>query len=160
MGRKENPIRREDSENLAKCRIVRRAKYTREYVVRQFKQSFVDDRFDLENPIQTKAEFSHAIAVMDKIGRREEEYWVGSRFAASMWMYTKAVVCNGQGPMQNYRLLKFRSIMKAVNWVCDNALDEQMKVSELTISCQEAKVLEALQYDLGVPGFSKGFQFA
>ena len=59
------------------------------------KQSFVDDRFDLENPIQTKAEFSNANAVMDKIGRREEEDWVGSRFAASMWMYTKAVVCNG-----------------------------------------------------------------
>ena len=72
-----------------------RAKYTREYVLRQFKQSFVDDRFDLENPIQTKAEFSYAIAVMDKIGRREEEDWVGSRFAASMWTYTKAVVCNG-----------------------------------------------------------------
>ena len=66
----------------------------------------------------------------------------------------------GQEAVQNYRLLKFRSIMKTVNWVCDNALDEHMKVSELTISCQDAKVVEALQYDLGVPGFSKGFQFA
>ena len=72
-----------------------------------------------------------------------------------MWLYTKAVVCNEQEPMQNYRLLKFRSVMKAVNWVCDNALDEHMKVSELTISCQEAKVLEALQYDLGVLDFRR-----
>ena len=30
-------------------------------------RSFVDDRFDLENSIQTKAELSYSIAVMDKI---------------------------------------------------------------------------------------------
>ena len=46
---------------------------------------------------------------------------------------------------------KFRSIMEAVNWVCDDALDEHVWVSELTISCPEAKVLEALQYDLANP---------
>ena len=40
----------------------------------QFEQSFVDNRFDLENAIQTKAEFSNAIAVMDKIGEWEEEH--------------------------------------------------------------------------------------
>ena len=35
--------------------------------------------------------------------------------------------------MQNY--------MAAVKWVCDDALDEHVWVSELTISLQEAKVL-------------------
>ena len=44
------------------------SQYTKEYIVRQFWQSFVDDKFQMENAIQTKAEFSHAIAVMDKIG--------------------------------------------------------------------------------------------
>ena len=50
--------------------------------------------------------------------------------------------------MQEYKLLKVRSIMEAVNWVCDDALDDHEWVSELTISCEEAKVLEAQQYDL------------
>ena len=41
--------------------------------MRQFWQSFVDDRFNSEHAIQTKAEFSSAIAVMDKIGGWEKE---------------------------------------------------------------------------------------
>ena len=35
--------------------LSERAKCTREYVFRQFWQPFVDDKFDLENAIQTKA---------------------------------------------------------------------------------------------------------
>ena len=54
--------------------------------LKKFWQSSVDDRFDLDNAIQTKAEFSHAIAVMDKLEGWEEENWVGSRLAASMWI--------------------------------------------------------------------------
>ena len=41
--------------------------------------------------------------------------------------------------------------MEEVNLVCDDALDDNVWVSELTISCHEAKVLEALQYDLANP---------
>ena len=123
---------------------------TREHVLRQFWQSFVDDRFDLDIAIQTKAEFFYATVVMDKIGGLEKD-WVGSRFAAGMWTFSKAVIRNGQNNMQNYRLLQFRSITEAVNWVCDDALDDHVWVSELTISCQEAKVLEALQYDFTHP---------
>ena len=85
---------------------------------------------------------------MDKIEGWEEESWVGSRFAASIWIYTKAVICNGQNNMQDHWLQLFRSIMEAVNWVCDDALDDRVWVSELTISCQERKVLKTLQYDL------------
>ena len=82
---------------------------------------FVEDKFDLDNAIQTKAEFSYAIAVMDKTGGWEEEEgkqenWVGPIFAASMWIFTKAVVCNGQNHMQNYRTFKKGSIMEVVNW--------------------------------------------
>ena len=36
----------------------------------------------------------------------EDESWVGSRFAASMWIYQKAVICNGQDNMQEYRSLQ------------------------------------------------------
>ena len=65
-----------------------------------------------------------------------------------MWIYAKAVVCNGKNHMQNYTIFKFRSIMEAINWVCDDALDEHVWVSERTIPSQEVTVLEALQHDL------------
>ena len=129
-----------------------RVKLTREFVVKQFWTSFVEDKFDLENAIQTKAELSHAISVMGRIcgweGQEgEQENWVGPRFAASMWIHTLAVVRNGQNYMQNFRFFKLRSVMEAVNWVCDDALDEHVWVSEQTISLQDTKVLEAVQYD-------------
>ena len=55
----------------------------------------MEDKFELDNAIQTQAEFSYAIAVMDRIGgwkeeESEQENWVGPRFAASMWIYTKS----------------------------------------------------------------------
>ena len=65
--------------------LSERAKCTREYVLRQFRQSFVENGFDLVNAIQTKTLFSSAIAVMDKIGGWKEKDWVGSRFAARIW---------------------------------------------------------------------------
>ena len=58
------------------------AKFTREYVVKQFWTFFAEDKFDLD-AIQTKAEFSYAIAAMDRIGGWEEgdeqENWVGAK---------------------------------------------------------------------------------
>ena len=100
--------------------LSERAKCAREYVLRQFWQSFVDDRFDLKNVSQTKADFSYAIAVVDTIGGWEEEDLVLSRLAACMWINTKAVVCNRQDHIQTYRLLKFRSFIEVVTWVCDD----------------------------------------
>ena len=90
-----------------------------------------------------------AMAVMVRIGGWEEEegeehHWVGPRFAASMWIYTKVVICNGQNHMQNNRIFKLRSIMEAVNWVSDDALDEHVWLSEHAISLQEAKVFGSL----------------
>ena len=96
------------------------------------------DRFDLDNAIHTEAEFSYAIAAMEKLKDGKKKVWVGSRFAASMWVYIKAEICNDQDNMQEYSLLKFRSIMEAENWVCDDALDDHVWASELTISLQEA----------------------
>ena len=68
------------------AQLSARARFTREDVLKQFWQSFVDDRSDLDNAIQTKAEFSWAIAVMDKIGGWEEGDRVESRFASNMWI--------------------------------------------------------------------------
>ena len=79
-----------------------RAKYTREHVLSEFWQIFVEDKLVLRETTHThahaqpKSAFSHAIAVVDKIeGWEEEEKWVGSRFAACMWIYTEAVLCDG-----------------------------------------------------------------
>ena len=45
-----------------------------------------------------------------------------------------AVICNSQDNIQEYRLLKFRSCMETASSVCDDALDDCVRVSELTIS--------------------------
>ena len=52
--------------------LTEKTRFTREYVVRQIWQIIVDDKFDLENAIQTNAEFSYAMRVIDEIGRWEE----------------------------------------------------------------------------------------
>ena len=92
---------------------------------------------------------------MDRIGGWEEgdeqENWVGARFVSSIWIYTKAVVCNGHSHMQNFIINKLRSILEAVSWVCDDACDDHVLVSEMTIARQKAKVLEAFQYDIEIP---------
>ena len=43
--------------------------------------------------VQPKAVFSYVMTVMDKIsGWEDEEKWVGSKFGACMWIYTKRVL--------------------------------------------------------------------
>ena len=82
---------------------------------------------------------------MDKIEGWEEEKLVGSSFAACMWIYTKAVLCDGQENTQDYlRQGLYPS-------VCDDALEDHEWVSELTISIQETEVLVALNHDIEVP---------
>ena len=56
---------------------------------------------------------------------------MGPRLAAS-GSTQKAVVCKGQNHMQNERIFKLRYMMEAVNWVCDDAIDEHVSVSEQT----------------------------
>ena len=43
-----------------------------------------------------KATFSFAMTVMDKVEGWNEEQWVGSYLPACMWIYTKAVLCDGR----------------------------------------------------------------
>ena len=95
------------------------------------RQIFVDDRplprdaTDLQANAQPKAVFSHVMTVMDKIcGWGEEEKWVGSLFADSMWVYTKCVLCDGQETTQNFMERRMLSIVESVNWVCEEVLEE------------------------------------
>ena len=59
------------------------------------------DEFDLDNAIQTNAEFSDAVAVMARHGGwkdgDEQKKWVGARFAASMRIYTQGTTCKTLG---------------------------------------------------------------
>ena len=78
-------------------------------------------RHDLDNAIQTKAEFSNALSVMDRIGgwegNEERRNEVGVEFASCMWICTKAVVCDGRTPdLERENLLKRKldSIIHAV----------------------------------------------
>ena len=47
------------------------------------------------------------MTVMDRIcGREDEEQWLGSKFAACVWIYTKEVLTSGQKPtpeMEEYQ---------------------------------------------------------
>ena len=96
------------------------------------------------NAIQTKAGFSDAIAMMDRIGGWEEgneqEKRVGARFAASLWIYSKDVVCDGHRNMQAFRVNRVNATMEAVHLVCDDVLEEHERVSEFSLALQETKV--------------------
>ena len=71
----------------------------REYVLREFWAICVDDRslysdaINKHANVQSKAVSSYAMTMMDKIcGWIAEEKWMGSKFAACMWIYTKMVL--------------------------------------------------------------------
>ena len=71
--------------------------------------------------VQSKAVLSYAMTLMDKIrGWEDEERWVGSKFAACMWIYAKETWTKGQnfGPEQEeYFKKRMLSIMICRNWV-------------------------------------------
>ena len=110
-------------------------------ILTQFWTSYVKNEFELTNSIQTKAEFSNAIAVMCRIGgcneADDEGSQIGAIFAASMWIYTKAVACNGQQHLANFRINTMSSIMEAVSWVCIYFQEDHDWISEFSLSLQE-----------------------
>ena len=65
-----------------------------------------------------RATISFAMTVMDKLEGWNDEKWVGSMFAASMWIYTKAELCDwrGRDPPMDLRK-KFTIIMESASWV-------------------------------------------
>ena len=105
-----------------------------------------------ETKTQSKGMFSYAMTVMDKIdGWENEEKWVVSKFAASMWIYTKTVLCDGQASTQDFLRRRLLSIVESVNWVCEESFEEHEWVSEHTISMQEEEILEGLDFGIDVP---------
>ena len=108
--------------------------------------TFVDDRPFLgearitETNAQSKAVFSYAMTVMDKVdGWEDEEKWVGSNFAACMWIHTTCVLCDGQESTQDYLERRLLSIMESVIWVCEEALEEHDWVSPLSTALKKKK---------------------
>ena len=80
-----------------------RAMQLREYTLKEFCENFVDDRpfgadaICRQVNVQSEAVFSYPMTLMDKIrGCEDEERWVGSMFAACMWVYTKEAFTSGQ----------------------------------------------------------------
>ena len=125
------------------------------YVLNENWQIFVDvrpvprDAINSYANVQPKAVFSYAMTVMDKIcGWGEEPHWVGFLFAACIWIYTTAVLCNGHDSTQEFLRRRMLSIMESVSWVCEE--EEHEWVSPLTISLKE-EVLAELDYESSIP---------
>ena len=97
----------------------------REYTLTEFLEIFVDDRpFGVDSinrqvNVQSKAVFSYAMTLMDKIrGCADEKSWVGSKFAACMWIYTKEALTGGQildREQEEYLKKRIMSIMLCTN---------------------------------------------
>ena len=68
-----------------------------------------------------------------------------------MWIYTKAVLCDGQESLQGYLGRRLLTIMESVIWVCDETMEGHEWVSELTVSMQENEILVAPNYEIEVP---------
>ena len=120
-----------------------RAMQLREYTLKEFWEIFVDDRpfgtdsTNREANVQSKAVLSHAMTQIDKIrGWEDEESWVGSKFAACMWIYTKEALTGGQildRVQVEYLRKRIKSIMLCTSWVCAGAFVDHEWVSSRTI---------------------------
>ena len=80
--------------------LSHKARNTREHVLLRCWQDCVADRFGRREGVPPntlappKSVFSYEMTVMDKVEGWNEEEWAGSRFAACMWIHTKAVLCD------------------------------------------------------------------
>ena len=92
------------------------------------------------------------MAVMDKVEGWKEEQWVGSFLAASMWMYTKAALCDGRKcdpPLDLRSILAI--IIESVSWVTEDFLWDHEWITETKVTVKESLILVALHYDIEVP---------
>ena len=95
--------------------------------------------------VQSKAVFSYAMTFMDKIrGWEDEESWVGSKFAACMWICTKEALTGGQildWVLEEFLRKRVMSMMLCTNWVRAGAFVDHEWVSTRTIFQQEEEFL-------------------
>ena len=99
-----------------------------------------------------KATFSFAMAVMDKVEGWNEKKWVGSYLVACMWIYTKAVLCDGRMRHPPLDLQPFLGLfVERASWVTEDFLWEHEWIMETNVTSKENVILEALNYDVDVP---------
>ena len=100
-----------------------------------------------------KATFTYALTLMDKVGRWNDEEWIGPTFAACMKIYTKAVCnkkrCSGEPSLD----LDFAQgiIGESVTWVTEVCLWEHEWIIGTDVTLKENEVLETLNYEIEVP---------
>ena len=132
------------------------AKKKREYVLQKMWQDCVADKFGRRDEIppnalaEPKSVFSYAMTVMVKVDGWNEEKWVGSKFAACMWIHTKAAQSAGQGRSPEGLRQVLVIIMEYVTWVCEDLWEHEW-VTEPNVLWKENEILEALKFDLDVP---------
>ena len=77
------------------------------------------------------------MTLMDKIrGWEDEDSWVGSEFAACMWIYTKEALKGGRTldrVEEEYLRKSLMSLMLCTNWVCAGAFVDHEWVSSRTL---------------------------
>ena len=85
-----------------------------------------------------RATFSFAMTVMDKVEGLNEDKWVRSKFAASMWIYTEAVLCDGRvrDPPPDQKPL-IRIILESASWETEDLLWEHEWVTEPYVLLKE-----------------------
>ena len=139
--------------------IQDRAMQLREYTQKEFREIFVDDRpfgtdsINREANVQSKAVLSNAMTLMDKIrGWEDEESWVGSKFAACMWIYTQEALTGGQ-ILDRVQEEYLRKRTMSTNWVCAGAFVDNGWVSSRKIFQQEEENLSmAMDFKIDVLG--------
>ena len=128
-------------------------KSMREKILAHVWTSNVKDEFGLANLMQTQAEFTHAMKVMDRIGgwiergRFEGGSQIGGRLTASE---TGAVIYNGQNHMDGCRSETQNSIKEAVNLVCARTQHNHDCFLSVPWYCRREKFWQ-LNYDIDVP---------
>ena len=63
----------------------------------------------------------------------------GSKFAASVWIYTEALLCDGRGPPPQDLRQMLRIIVECVSWVCEDFLWEHEWVTEPNVLWKEKR---------------------
>ena len=96
--------------------------------------------------------FSYAAAVTDKVEGRKEEEWVGSYLAASMWIYTKAALCDGRKRTPPLDMQTIPAIIiESGSRVTEDFLWDHERITETKVTMKENLILEALHCDIEVP---------
>ena len=60
------------------------------------------------------------------------------------------------GPTQEHLRRKLTTIMESVSRVCEDAMEDHERVTELAVTLKEKEILVALYYDLDVPCVIQG----